>query len=142
MKKIMIDEREASISPEMEILGCIELPILVVDRDLTLVSFNQAAARLLSLTGSDRGSQLRSIQMLTPVKNLEDLCHHVVASESSHRVEVADGAGSWFSLSISCHKTDQRVTETVLTFTNVTALRESLERAIENASTPKRSSTH
>jgi signal transduction histidine kinase len=69
--------------------------------------------------------------MLTGMRNLEELCEHVIASGSSRRVEVADGAGSWYSLSIGCHKTNQNIHGAVLTLTNVTAFRESLERAIE-----------
>ena len=127
----MIDAHEASNSIGMELIDCIELPVLVVDRDLTLISFNPAAAKLLALTGSDRGRQLRSIQMLAGVKNLPDLCEHVIASGSSHRVEIGDGAGSWFSVNIGCHKANQDIHGAVLALTNVTAFRESLERAIE-----------
>jgi PAS domain S-box-containing protein len=127
----MIDAHEASNSIGMELIDCIELPVLVVDRDLTLVSFNPAAAKLLALTSSDHGRQLRSIQMLAGVKNLPDLCEHVIASGSSLRVEIGDGAGSWFSLNIGCHKSNQNINGAVLTLTNVTAFRESLERAIE-----------
>jgi PAS domain S-box-containing protein len=126
----MIDAHEVSNSIGMELIDCIELPVLVVDRDLTLVSFNPAAAKLLALTGSDRGRKLRSIQLLAGVKNLPDLCEHVIASGSSHRVEIGDGAGSWFSLNIGCYKAHQNINGAVLTLTNVTAFRESLERAI------------
>jgi PAS domain S-box-containing protein len=115
----------------MELIDCIELPVLIVDRDLALVSFNPAAAKLLSLTGADRGRQLRSIQMFAGVKNLPDVCEHVIAGGSSHRVEIGDGAGSWFSLNIGCHKANQSINGAVLTLTNVTAFRESLNRAIE-----------
>jgi PAS domain S-box-containing protein len=127
----MIDAHEASNSIGMELIDCIELPVLVVDRGLILVSFNPAAAKLLALTGLDRGRQLRSIRMLAGVKNLPDICEHVIASGSSHRVEIGDGAGSWFSLNIGCYKANQNINGAVLTLTNVTAFRESLERAIE-----------
>jgi two-component system CheB/CheR fusion protein len=127
----MLDAGPVSNPLGMELIDCIELPVLVVDRDLTLIRFNPAAAKLLSLTHSDYGRQLHSIQMLPGMQNLEELCEHVIASGSSHRVEVADGAGSWFSLSIGCHKTNQNIHGAVLTFTNVTGFRESLERAIE-----------
>jgi PAS domain S-box-containing protein len=127
----MIDVRQAPNSLGMELIDCIELPVLVVDRDLRLVSFNPAAAKQLSLTSSDRCRPLRSVKVLTGVKNLEHLCEHVIVSGSSHRVEVADGAGSWFSLNIGCHKANETIYGAVLTLTNVTAFRESLERAIE-----------
>ncbi|HEY4011408.1 MAG TPA: ATP-binding protein [Acidobacteriaceae bacterium] len=115
----------------MELINCVELPVLVVDRHLTLVSFNPAAAELLSLMQADHGRLVHSIQMLAGMRNLEELCEHVIATGSSRRVEVADGAGSWYSVSIGCHKTDKNINGAVLTLTNVTAFRESLERAIE-----------
>ena len=127
----MIDARQASNSVGMELIDCIELPVLVVDRVLTLVSFNPAAAKLLSLTDADLGRPLLSVQMLTRVKNLEGICEHVIASGSSQRVELGDGAGSWFSLHIGCHKTNEIIHGAMLTLTNVTAFRESLERALE-----------
>jgi PAS domain S-box-containing protein len=127
----MIDARPGSNSLEMELIDSIDLPVVLVDRDLALVSFNPAAARLLSLTPSDYGRPLDSIQMLKGMQNLDELCEHVIASGSSHRVEVTDGLGSWFSLNISCQKTNQNINGAVLTLTNVTAFRESLERAIE-----------
>ena len=46
-------------------------------------------------------------------------------------MEIGDGAGSWFSVNIGCHKANQNINGAVLTLTNVTAFRESLERAIE-----------
>ncbi|HEY1647666.1 MAG TPA: PAS domain S-box protein [Terracidiphilus sp.] len=115
----------------MELIDCIELPVLVLDRRLAIVGFNPAAAKLLALTGSDLGRQLQSIQMFARVKNLPDFCEHVIAGGSSHRVEIGDNAGSWFSLNIGCYKANQNINGVVLTLTNVTAFRESLERAIE-----------
>jgi PAS domain S-box-containing protein len=115
----------------MELIDCVELPVLVVDRDLTLVSFNPAAAGLLSLTPSDHGKQFHSIEMFAGARDLEELCGHVIASGTSRRVEIRDGAGSWYSLSIGCHKTNLNIHGAVLTLTNVTAFRESLNRAVE-----------
>ena len=127
----MPDARPASKSPGMELIDCIELPILIIDRDLTVASFNTAAARLLSLSDADYGRHLHSIQKPAGTRQIEELCEHVIATGFSHRMEVADGAGSRFSVSIGCHKTNQNINGAVLTFTNVTAFRESLERAIE-----------
>jgi PAS domain S-box-containing protein len=131
MVEMTLDARPASNFPGTELVDCIDLPIVILDRDLTVVGFNAAAATLLSLTGSDYGRHINSIRMLTGKRKLEELCGHVIASGSSQRLEVADGAGSWFSVSIGCHKRNQNIDGAVLTFTNVTAFRESLERAIE-----------
>jgi PAS domain S-box-containing protein len=122
--------RQTSNSLEMELIDCLELPVLIVDRDLTMVSFNRAAATLLSLTRSDYGRPVQSIPLLSGMQALEAICEHVIGSDSSHRVEVTDGAGSWFSLGVGCHKTAQKIHGAVLTLTNVTAFRESLGRAV------------
>ena len=54
----MLDARPASNSLGMELIDCIELPVLVIDRELTVVGFNTAAATLLSLTRSDYGRHI------------------------------------------------------------------------------------
>jgi two-component system CheB/CheR fusion protein len=127
----MIEALPVSSPLGMELIDCVELPVLVVDRNLTLVSFNPAAAELLSLTPSDHGRQFDSIEMLAAARDIKELCQHVIASGISRRVEIRDGSGSWYSLSIGCHKTDQNIHGAVLTLTNVTAFRESLNRAVE-----------
>ncbi|MGA7522039.1 MAG: PAS domain S-box protein [Acidobacteriaceae bacterium] len=127
----MLDARPALNSREMELIDCIELPVLVIDRDLTVAAFNTAAAKLLFLSGSDYGRHLHSIRKPAGTQQLEELCEHVIATGFSHRVEVADGEGSRFSVNVGCRKADQNTHGAVLTFTNVTAFRESLERAIE-----------
>jgi PAS domain S-box-containing protein len=127
----MLEATPTSKPLSTELIDCIELPVVVVDRDLRLVSFNQAAATLLSLSRSGHGTSLRSVPMFAGMPKLEELCQHVIASGYSHRIEVTDGDGSWFSLSIGCHKTSQTIHGAVLTLTNVTAFRESLGRAIE-----------
>jgi PAS domain S-box-containing protein len=127
----MLDAHLASNTPGMELIDCVELPVLVVDGDLNVAAFNTAAAKLLSLSDSDYGRRLHSLGNPAGVQQLEQMCEHVIATGSSHRVEVADGSGSRFSVNIGCHKANQIIHGAVLTFTNVTAFRESLERAIE-----------
>jgi PAS domain S-box-containing protein len=126
----MVEAHSAANPLGTELIDCIELPVLVVDRGLTLVRFNPAAAKLLSLSSND-GIHLHSVRMLAGVQNLEELCEHAMATGSSHRIEVIDGAGSCFSVNISCYRRDRDIKGAVLTLTNVTAFRESLGRAIE-----------
>lgn len=116
----------------IDVIDCIELPILVVNRDCVLVSFNPAAARLLSLAPPDVGRTLRGIPILADMKDLEEVCKHVIAGGTSSRWNVRDGAGSWFSLRIGpCRATHGTISGAVLTLTDVTALRSSLEQAVD-----------
>src|SRR6185437_16090292 len=103
----MLGARPESKQIESETIDCIELPVLIVDRELTVVGFNPAAAALLSIAPAEYGRKLDSFEMLARLPNLEDLCEHVIATGSSHRLEVADCAGSWFSLNVGCRKSNQ-----------------------------------
>jgi two-component system CheB/CheR fusion protein len=114
-----------------DVIDCIELPILVVSLDCTVASFNRAAATLLALVSSDVGQPLHRIRMLANVKNLEEACKHVMHGGTSSQWEASDGAGSWFSIRVGPCKASDQITGAVLTLSNVTALRASLDQAIE-----------
>ena len=68
--------------------------------------------------------------LLTDVIDLEKLCAQVIADRSPFRREIRDG-DRWFLLRIAPYtRSDGQIGGTVLTFTNVTAFRASLEQAI------------
>jgi PAS domain S-box-containing protein len=126
--------RETVGSPPIgtDVIDCIELPILVVNRDCILMTFNSAAAKLLSLAPSDVGRTIRGIPILRNMKDLQEVCEHVIAGGASSQWNLQDGAGAWFSLRISpCKASEQNISGALLTLTNVTTLRASLEQAID-----------
>jgi PAS domain S-box-containing protein len=115
-----------------DIIDSIDVPIIAVDGACTVVSFNPAAATLLSLAPTDLGRRLREIPLLTHVKGLEELCGDAMGSGASSQREVRDATnGSWFLLRIAPYMgTQQRIDGAVLTLQNITAFRASLEQAI------------
>ena len=95
-----------------------------------LVFFNDAAADALRLSRSDVGRAAPDIPALAGLPRLEEQCNQVIASGVESRADFRDG-DKWFVLRISPYsKGDRDVTGTVLTFTNVTALRASIDQAI------------
>jgi PAS domain S-box-containing protein len=112
------------------ILDTVDLPIVAVGRDFTVARFNRGAAAVLALTPSVIGRSPRDIQVLTNVIDLEEVCAQVIADGAPFRREVRDG-DRWFLLRIAPYtRSDRRIGGTVLTFTNVTAFRASMEQAI------------
>ena len=112
------------------ILDTVDLPIVAVGRDFTVARFNQGAAAVLGLTPSVIGRSPRDIQVLTNVIDLEEVCAQVIADGAPFRREVRDG-DRWFLLRIAPYtRSDRQIGGTVLTFTNVTAFRASMEQAI------------
>jgi formate hydrogenlyase transcriptional activator len=112
------------------ILDTVDVPIVVLRRDCVLVCFNKAAAEVLRLSPSDIGLAFRDISVLAGLPRLEEECSQVIASGVESRTDFRDG-DKWFVVRTSPYTTgDRQATGTVLTFTNVTALRASIDQAI------------
>jgi PAS domain S-box-containing protein len=112
------------------VLDSIDIPIVVVDRDCKVTSFNRAAADVLGIVPSDVGRRPCSLQALAAVPEIEQVCVQVMADgvPSRHDLRIGD---RWFLVRISPYAgTDRQVSGSVLAFTNVTAFRASLGQAI------------
>jgi signal transduction histidine kinase len=114
----------------VNILDTVEVPIVVLRRDLTIAGFNKAAADVLRLSSSDIGRASRDIPVLAGLPRLEEQCSQVIASGVESRADFRDG-DRWFVTRISPHtQGERRITGAVLTFTNVTAFRASIDQVI------------
>jgi signal transduction histidine kinase len=114
----------------INILDTVEVPIVVVQRDLMITGFNKAAADVLGLSLSDIGRASRDITVLAGVPRLEQQCSEAIARGVASRLDFRDG-DRWFVVRISPYTSgDGQATGTVLTFTNVTAFRASIDQAI------------
>ena len=114
----------------INILDTVAVPIVVVRRDFMIAYFNRAAADLLGLSPSDIGRASRDISVLAGLPHLAQQCSQVITSGVDSRADFRDG-DKWFVVRISPYtKGDRQVDGTVLTFTNVTAFRASLDHAI------------
>jgi two-component system CheB/CheR fusion protein len=112
------------------ILETVDLPIVVVGRDFTIARFNRPAASALGLEASDIGQSPRAISVFRDVMDLEKLCAQVLDDGTPYRREVRLG-DRWFLLRIAPYAGgNDRLGGTVLTLTNVTAFRASVEQAI------------
>jgi len=114
------------------VLDSVDLPIIVVDCDVTVVRFNAAAAAALSLASSDAGRPLRGIPMLAPLTDeLHDLCERVVGGAPTLQRRVRGANGSWFLVRIVPYLTDGgKAGGAVITITNVTGVLAGMEQAI------------
>jgi two-component system CheB/CheR fusion protein len=120
-----------SASPEIvAILDTIDVPIVVVARDGTLVRINRAALEALALAPTDIGRRLSDIAALTDVKDIETICGHVIADDTPTRRDIRSGDRR-FLLRVAPYVIGTgQAAGAVLTFTNVTAFRASIEQAI------------
>ena len=102
----------------------------MVGRDFTVARFNRPAATALGLTPFHLGRSPLGVGAFTDIIDLEKLCAQVIADRVPCRREVRH-EDRWFVLRIAPYTGgDDRVEGTVLTLTNVTAFRASLDQAI------------
>lgn len=114
----------------IDILDAVQIPIVVLKEDSSVAGFNKAAAEVLHLASPDIGRASRDVSMLAGIPRLEDHCSQALTGGATSRAELHDG-DKQFVVRISPHRTaDGHATGTVLTFTNVTAFRASIDQAI------------
>jgi two-component system CheB/CheR fusion protein len=118
-------EVSAGVDP-IGILDVIEAPIVAMRRDLAVAWFNKAAADVLGFSPADIGQMPRDVPALANLPRLEQHC----TSGIEARVDFHNGK-KWFVVRISPYVPDgHQVIGAVLTFTNVTAFRASVNQAI------------
>jgi len=114
----------------IDILDAVEVPLVVLRRDLAIARFNKAAEDVLRLAPSDTGRLFRDVLVFAGLPRLEEQCSQVTASGVASRADLRDGDRS-FVVHISPYANgDRQVAGIVLTFTNVTALRASIDQVI------------
>ena len=109
------------------IFDSVDLPIVVISANCRAIKFNRAAAAVLRLLPSDIGRF--SHEIFSGIDHLDEICAKVIADGTPCRIETRDG-DRCFLVRIAPHKDDLGGTGAVLTFTNVTAFRASLDQAI------------
>src|ERR1700721_30148 len=119
----------------MDVLDAIDLPVIIVGRDGTVTSVNRAAMTVLGLTGSDIGRTAASV--LAAAENVDALCAQVIAEGAPCRLEMRDGDRHFLLRIAPCSGGDRQIAGAVLTITNVTAFRASIDQAICERKYPK-----
>src|ERR1700728_3618956 len=114
---------------EIGALDAVELPIIVISRECKVARINRAAMTVFGLKVSDLGCPLSSA--LAGEEDLNRVCRRVISDGAPHRIETRDGDRR-FLLRIAPYTGSDRsqILGAVLTFTNVTAFRASIEQAI------------
>lgn len=113
----------------MDILDTVDVPIVVLHRNSTINCFNRAAGEVLGFAPSDIGRSLCDTPPFRGLPGLETNCAEVIASGAARRNDFAHGAKS-FVVRIAPYARRDYETGIVLTFTNVTGFRASIDQAM------------
>ncbi len=113
----------------MGILDSVDVPIVVLGRNCSIACFNRAAANVFRLEASDIGRPPDDARTLKGSTQLKEWCAQVTATGVATRHDFRHGDKS-FVVRIAPYVQSNQETGAVLTFTNVTAFRASIDQAV------------
>jgi two-component system, chemotaxis family, CheB/CheR fusion protein len=107
------------------LLGSVQMPIIMLGPDLRVRRFTPAAEKLLALVPADVGRPLADLKLnLDNLADLEPLLAEVLDTVSVKDREVRDKDGRWYSLRLCPYKTrDNRIDGVVAVLVDVNALK-------------------
>ncbi|MES9943371.1 MAG: chemotaxis protein CheB [Candidatus Thiodiazotropha sp.] len=103
----------------------VNLPILMLDRELRIRQFTRPAESLLNLIDADVDRPIGNIKPNIEINNLEADVLQVIDSMTTKTQEVQDDQGHWYSVIMRPYKTlDNRIDGAVVTFLNIDSIKD------------------
>ena len=119
----------------LNLLGHVDIPVVMVSNDLRIRRFTPPAQKLLNLLPGDIG-RLGEIRPNLDVEDLESLAHEAIRRATSQERQVRTREGGWQMLYVRPYKTwDNRIEGAVISLQDVDNLKRSLDQTREYADT-------
>lgn len=111
------------------LLSSINIPILMLEGDLSIRRFTPTAAAIFNLIPSDNGRPLSDINHRLMIPDLEAQIVEVITTLNQFSREVQDQSGHWYDLRIRPYRTlDDRIDGAVLVLVDVDVLKRSTDQ--------------
>ena len=115
------------------LLGSVDMPIVLLDRNRRIRRFTPAAATALNLIGTDVGRPLRDFNLPPDMRELDDLLGAAVERNQRGEREVRDHGGRWHLMRVQPYRTDEQRTEgAVLALVDIDAIKRSVDAVAES----------
>ena len=109
----------------VNLLGSVDIPIVMLDADLRIRRFNPGAQRTLNLIPNDVGRTITDLKMTLQLDNLEQLITDVIDKLAVKELDVQDRVGHWYSLRIRpCRTTENKIEGAVLVLVDIDELKQ------------------
>jgi two-component system, chemotaxis family, CheB/CheR fusion protein len=120
----------------LNLLGHVDIPVVMVSNDLRIRRFTPPAQKLLNLLPGDIGRRLGEIRPNLDVEDLESLAHEAIRRATAQERQVRTKEGGWQVLHVRPYKTwDNRIEGAVISLQDVDSLKRSLDQTREYADT-------
>ena len=128
----------------LNLLGNVNIPIVMVGNDLRIRRFTPPAEKLLNLIPADLGRRLSEIRSNLEIDDLDKLVRESIESATLHEFEVREKDGTWYLMRVRPYKTwDNKIEGGVISLQDIDVFKRSLDQSrrfadtlIENAREP------
>jgi two-component system CheB/CheR fusion protein len=122
------DELSRVNSDLVNLLGCVEIAIVIVGSDLSIRRFTPMAEKVLNLIPTDIGRPISQIKPNIECPGLEKMITRVIDTVTIQDLNVRDGDGNWYSLRIRPYKNvENKIDGAVLALFDIASRRNGLE---------------
>ncbi|PYI86208.1 MAG: histidine kinase [Verrucomicrobia bacterium] len=116
----------------LNLLASIQIPVVMVDNNLTVRRFTPAAQKFFNLIPTDVGRSLNDIKMNFDVTGLEEMIKEVLDTLHIKESQTRDRSGHWYSLRIRPYRTkDNKIDGAVLALFDIHEFKRGIEEISE-----------
>jgi two-component system CheB/CheR fusion protein len=113
----------------VNLLAAVQIPIVLVSRDLRVRRFTPMAEKVLNLIPTDVGRPITDLKPNINVPDLGQLLAKVIDTLTPVEQEIQDGGGHWYSLRVRPYVTlDNKIDGASVALLDIDSLKRSLER--------------
>jgi len=114
----------------INVIGSIEMPIVIIGGDRLIRRFTPSARRIMNLVGGDIGRPIDDIKHSLKVPHLSQWVSEVFVTLTMKEAEVEGQDGRWYRVQIRPYKTtDDKIDGAVLSLTDINVLKDAVETA-------------
>jgi two-component system CheB/CheR fusion protein len=112
------------------LLRSVNIPIVMLGRDLCIRSFTPVAQKTMRLLPADIGRPISDLRTDIEMPGLEGIVREVIETLRTHESEVRDSEGRWYSLVVRAYETtDNKITGAVIILFDIDARKRSTEQS-------------
>jgi two-component system CheB/CheR fusion protein len=118
----------------LNLLGQVDIPVVMVSHDLRIRRFSPPAQKILNLLPSDVGRRLGQIRPNLDLQDMEPIVRKVIDLTTPQEREVCTREGVWHMLHVRPYETwDHKIEGAVISLQNIDALKRLVDRTREYA---------
>ncbi|MGD8591819.1 MAG: chemotaxis protein CheB [Gammaproteobacteria bacterium] len=112
------------------LIGSVNIPIIIVDRDLRIRRFTPGMDKLFNLISTDLGRPIGDIQPKTEIPNFIETVTSVIENVKSYDIKLQNSQSHWYSVRIHPYLIeDSKIDGAVIAFIDIDQIKRSLDLA-------------